>query len=130
MERNKRYTIRILYKQECCLFHKKQGIITLIPKSDKDLSYLKNWRPITLLTVDHRILSSVLATRLKSTLNDLIHEDQTGFIKGRHMSEYVRKAIEMIEYLEDEDLSGLIMTIDFDGKWEKFIKNFGKMNVV
>ena len=91
----------------------KQGIITLIPKTDKDLSYLKNWRPITLLTVDYKILSSVLATRLKPTLNDLIHEDQTGFIKGRHMSENIRKVIEMIEYLEDEELSGLIMTIDF-----------------
>ena len=60
----------------------KQGIITLIPKSDKDLSYLKNWRPITLLTVDYKISSSGLATRLKSTLNDLIHEEQTKFIKG------------------------------------------------
>ena len=59
----------------------KQGIITLLPKSDKDLSYLKNWRPITLLTVDYKILSSVLAMRLKSNLSDIIHEDQTGFIK-------------------------------------------------
>ena len=41
----------------------KQGIITLLPKSDKDLSYLKNWRPITLLTVDYKILSSVYCNR-------------------------------------------------------------------
>ena len=102
----------------------KQGIITLIPKTDKDLSYLKNWRPITLLTVDYKILSSVLATRLKHTLNDLIHEDQTGFIKGRHMSENIRKVIEMIEYLEDEDLSGLIMTIDFEKAFDKIEWNF------
>ena len=59
----------------------KLGIITLLPKSDKDLSYLKNWRPITLLTVDYKILSSVLAMRLKSNLSDIIHEVQTGFNK-------------------------------------------------
>lgn len=34
----------------------KQGIITLIPKSDKDLLSLDNWRPITLLNVDYKIL--------------------------------------------------------------------------
>ena len=65
------------------------------------------------------MLSPVLATRLKSTLNDIIHEDQTGFIKGRHMSENIRKVIEMIEYLEDEDISGLIMTIDFEKPFDK-----------
>ena len=74
----------------------KQGIITLLPKSDKDLSYLKNWRPITLLTVDYKILSSVLAIRLKSNLSDTIHEDQKGFIKNRQMSENIRKVITRI----------------------------------
>ena len=97
----------------------KQGIITLLPKSDKDLSYLKNWRPITLLTVDYKILSSVLAMRLKSNLSDIIHEDQTGFIKNRQMSENIRKVIEIIDYLELEDLPGLIMTIDFEKAFDK-----------
>ena len=79
----------------------------------------QNWRPITLPTVDYKLLSSVLATRLKPTLDDLIHEDQTGFIKGRHMSENIRKVIEMIE-----DLSGLIMTIDFEKAFDKIEWNF------
>ena len=97
----------------------KQGIITLLPKSDKDLSYLKNWRPITLLTVDYKILSSVLAMRRKSNLSDIMHEDQTGFIKKRQMSENIRKVIEIVDYLELEDLPGLIMTIDFEKAFDK-----------
>ena len=63
----------------------KQSIITLFPKQEKDTHYLKNWRPISLLTVDYKILSSALATRLKSELITLIHEDQTGFVKGRYI---------------------------------------------
>ena len=31
----------------------KQGIITLIPKKDKVLTDLNNWRPITLLNIDY-----------------------------------------------------------------------------
>ena len=33
----------------------KQGFITLIPKQDKILSDLNNWRPITLLNIDYKI---------------------------------------------------------------------------
>ena len=43
----------------------RNGVITLIPKKDKDLLYLKNFRPITLLTVDYKILAKMLANRLK-----------------------------------------------------------------
>ena len=37
-----------------------RGIITLVPKEDSDLSTLANWRPITLLNVDYKIVSKVL----------------------------------------------------------------------
>ena len=30
----------------------RRGLLTLIPKSGKDLSYLKSWRPVTLLATD------------------------------------------------------------------------------
>jgi len=44
----------------------KQGIISLIPKPNKDLLIIDNWRPITLLNIDYKILAFVYATRLKS----------------------------------------------------------------
>ena len=66
---------------------KSKKLSKLSKKSRRNNYYFWDSGPRTLLTVDYKILSSVLATRLKPTLNDLIHEDQTGFIKGRHMSE-------------------------------------------
>ena len=43
----------------------KQGVITCIPKGNKDKSYLKNWRPISLLNVTYKIASSSIAYRIK-----------------------------------------------------------------
>ena len=42
----------------------RRGIITLIPKADGDLKELANWRPISLLNVDYKILTKALAKRI------------------------------------------------------------------
>lgn len=68
----------------------KQGLITLIPKPGKDLLSLDNWRPITLLNLDYKILSLVFAKRLKSGLSEIINETQTGFMPKRHISCNIR----------------------------------------
>ena len=54
----------------------KQGIITLIEKEGKDAVYIQNYRPITLLNVDYKIISKVLASRIKNVLGEIIHHDQ------------------------------------------------------
>ena len=59
------------------------GIITLIPKGEKDKSYLKNWRPLTLLNSLYKMTSGCIAERIKPHLAKIIHEDQKGFIEGR-----------------------------------------------
>ena len=45
----------------------KQSIITLLPKKDKDLTKLENWRPISLLNTDYKIATKVIANRLKKS---------------------------------------------------------------
>ena len=67
----------------------KQAIITLIKKKGKDCSLLENWRPISLLNVDAKIMSKVIAARIKNVLPYIIHHNQTGFIKDRYIGETV-----------------------------------------
>ena len=63
----------------------RRGIINLIPKQDKDLRYLRNWRPLTILNTDYKILTKALANRLQKLLPKLINQDQVGYIKGRYI---------------------------------------------
>ena len=51
----------------------KQAIITLIEKKGKDRSFLENWRPISLVNADTKIMTKAMASRIKNVLPDIIH---------------------------------------------------------
>ena len=59
----------------------KQAVITLIEKKGKDRSFLDNWRPISLVNVDAKIMTKAIATRIKNVLLNIIHHNGTGFEK-------------------------------------------------
>ena len=46
----------------------KLGVLNLIPKTQKDLRYLSNWHPVSLLQTDYKILTKTLALRLQKVL--------------------------------------------------------------
>ena len=92
----------------------KQGIINLIPKKDKDLSNLNNWRPISLLNVDYKIATKAIANRIKDVLQTLIHGSQTGFLKGRYIGENIRVIFDIIDYLNENNKPGLLFFADFE----------------
>ena len=88
-------------------------IINLIPKNDRDGLLVKNWGPITLLTVDHKIYDKALALWMKTILPSIINLDQTGFMKGRNISTNIRKMLDIIDYTEKHQIPAVIMSIDF-----------------
>ena len=65
--------------------YQRLGILKLLPKPRKDPRITKNLRPITLLNVDYKLFTKVLADRMKLVLPDIIHTDQNGFIKRRFL---------------------------------------------
>ncbi|MCV6606788.1 MAG: reverse transcriptase domain-containing protein, partial [Campylobacterales bacterium] len=76
----------------------KQAVITLIEKKGKDRSLLENWRPISLLNVDTKIMTKVLATRIKEVLPSIIHHNQTGYIKDRYIGEIIRSIFDIMDF--------------------------------
>ena len=90
-----------------------RGIISLIPKRNKDIRILTNACPISLLCTDYKALEKVLANRIKPVLNEIISEDQKGFLSSRQISENIRRVLDLIQYCEDEEIPGVIISIDF-----------------
>ena len=55
-------------------FH--EATITLIPKPDKDSTIKEKYRPISLMTIDGKILNKILADRIQQHVKELIHHKQ------------------------------------------------------
>ena len=102
----------------------RRGIITLFPKKDKDRLYLKNWRPISLLNLDYKILTKILANRVIKALPDLIDADQTGYIKGRYIGCNIRTIEDIIIYTRNNTVSGILLLIDFEKAFDTVSWNF------
>ena len=75
----------------------KQAIIKLIEKKDRDKRFIQNWRPISFLNVDLKIISKALSEKLKKVLPDLISSQQTAYVKNRHIGESGRLISDIIE---------------------------------
>ena len=59
-----------------------RSVITLLPKTG-NLGLIKNWRPVSLLCTDYKLLTKVLSNRLRNSLDEVIHPDQTYTVPNR-----------------------------------------------
>ena len=89
-------------------------MITCLPKGDKPREFLKNWRPLSMLSVAYKILSATLANRIKPYLTKLVSETQCGFIPGRFIGENTRLIYDVMHHLNEKNKVGLLMLIDFE----------------
>lgn len=90
-----------------------RGIITLVLKRDVDRRLIENWRPITLLNTDYKIYTKALALRLQRVMGLLIHQNQTGFMRGRFIGDSVRVVKDSLEIIKNQHPGGLIVALDF-----------------
>ena len=111
----------------------KRAILNLQPKGDKDIRYLKNWRPVSLLSTDYKILTKALAMRLQKVIYKIVNPDQVGYIKGRYIGENVRTIFDIINYADQNNQKAYIGQIDFEKafdsiEWPFLFKTLEKFN--
>ena len=101
-----------------------QAVITLIEKPGKDACLLKSWRPISLLNVDVKILSSVLSSRIKGLLPKLISENQSAFVTNRNISNPIRIISDVIHYCENNRANQILFAADFAPAFDSISHQF------
>ena len=123
----------MILKQPSLSISQRQAIIKLIENKDRDKRYIKNWKPISLLNVDMKILSKALTKRLKEVLTCLISAQQTVYVQNRNIDESGRLISDIIEIVNIGQMEGFLVTMDvgkaFDSLDQKFLvsvlKKFG-----
>lgn len=89
----------------------RRGIITFLFKKG-DRTQLKNWRPVTLLNTDYKILTRALAKRLRQVLPLIVSSDQTASLKGRTINDNTRLLNDVISYANEKSINLALISVD------------------
>eukprot|EP00253_Pinus_taeda_P028760 PITA_28760 len=92
--------------------------LMLIPKVEEAKTPEK-FRPIALCNVIYKIISKVIANRLKSILPGIISEEQSGYVEGRQILDNILLVQEMIHSLHSRKEAGMLMQLDLSKAYDK-----------
>ena len=85
----------------------------------KDRTRIENYRPITLLNTDYKLMTQALATQLASHAGQLLHPDQSGFVPHRLIFDPIRLAETMCSYGDYMEENGAIVALDQEKAYDK-----------
>ena len=106
-----------------------EATITVIPKPDKDNIKKENYRPISLMNINAKILNKILANRIQQRIKKLIYHDQVGFVPEMQGFVNIRKSIHVIHHINKlKDKNHMIISIDAEKVFDKIQHPSGKGN--
>ena len=99
------------------------AFLALIPK-EKDAKSFDRFRPISLCNIGYKIITKIMASRLKNILPYLVPENQGGFVKGRKIWDNVILVQEAIHSSMQNGDKGMVVKLDLANAFDRVNHNF------
>ena len=99
------------------------SIITLVYKKN-DKTLLKNWRPISLLCCDYKVISKTIANRMKGVLDCLLSQRQTCSVPSRQISHNLHYMRDVIFFCDVNKIKGYILSVDQEKAFDRLDREF------
>ncbi|CAM2111485.1 unnamed protein product [Caretta caretta] len=96
----------------------RRAVLALLPKKG-DLRDLRNWRPVSLLSTDYKIVAKAISLRLGSVMADVIHPDQTYTVPGRSIFDNLFLVRDLLELGHRDGLSFALLSLDQEKAFDR-----------
>ena len=98
------------------------GLITLLYKKKGNQMHLGNYRGISLLNTDYKILAKVLANRIKSVVGSIVSATQAYGIPGRDIADTIGSVRDVVRFMTEE--GGIVLSVDFNKAFDRVEHEF------
>ena len=102
----------------------RQAVTKFLEKKNKDKRLISNWKPISLLNVDYKIISKIFASRLKKVLPNLISSQRTAYVAQRCINESRKLIFDLLNVTKKMKVKGYLVTVDIEKSFDSFDHTF------